>query len=276
MMMARDRTPLDAPLIGAALICVVALLAALASLAGLFDNGLALNIDARLSAPVAAHWFGTDALGRDVLAMVGAGARISIGVALGAVGAGLAVGVPLGLAAAAIGGAVDELLSRFNDLVFAVPSLLLALLLAAALGPGPLDAVVALGIFNVPVFARVTRAGAGVLLTRDFVLAARLAGKGRLRIAVEHVLPNLSGTLIVQATIQLALAIAAEAGLSYIGLGAQPPAASWGRMLSEAQTLAAIAPWLVYSPGAALCLTVLAFGVLGERLRARFDPRSRG
>jgi peptide/nickel transport system permease protein len=107
------------------------------------------------------------------------------------------------------------------------------------------------------------------------VLAARLAGKGRLRIAFEHVLPNLSGTLIVQATIQLALAIAAEAGLSYVGLGAQPPAASWGRMLSEAQTLAAVAPWLVWFPGLALCLTVLAFGVLGERLRARLDPRSR-
>jgi peptide/nickel transport system permease protein len=260
----------------AAAVGLAVLLAAIASSAGAFDAGLALDIDARLAAPSWLHWFGTDALGRDVLALVAAGARVSVGVALAAVATGLVIGVPLGLGAAVLGGVADELASRFGDLVFAVPSLLLAVLLAATLGPGPGDAVVALGVFNIPVFARVARGQARVLLGRDFVLAARLAGKGRLSLAFAHLLPNLSGGLIVQATIQLALAISAEAGLSYVGLGAQPPAPSWGRMLSEAQTLAAQAPWLVWFPGAALCLTVLAFSVLGERLRDHLDPRAGG
>ncbi|HXQ30595.1 MAG TPA: ABC transporter permease [Steroidobacteraceae bacterium] len=272
---AAPRRRLDAGLAAAAAAGIIVVLAALVSLTGAFDAGLALNIDARLAAPSAAHWFGTDPLGRDVLAMIAAGARVSLGVSLGAVAIGVGAGVPLGLVAAVLGGVGDEAVARFNDLVFAMPSLLLAVLLAATMGPGPANAVIALGVFNVPVFARLARAGARTLLARDFVLAARVAGKGRLRIALEHLLPNLTGLLIVQATIQLALGIAAEAGLSYVGLGAQPPAPSWGRMLNDAQTLTAIAPWLAWCPGIALSVTVLALSVLGERLRDVFDPRAR-
>jgi peptide/nickel transport system permease protein len=260
--------------IGAAL-TALALLAAVLSFTPLFDAGLALDVQARLAAPGTTHWLGTDPLGRDVLAMIAAGARTSLLVALGAVAIGMTLGVPLGLAGASAGGLLDETIARANDVVFAFPALLLAVLLAAALGAGAHTAVVAIGLFNVPVFARLTRAGALSLYTRDFVLAARVSGKGRVRIALEHVLPNLLPALVVHATIQLALGIVAEAGLSYVGLGAQPPAPSWGRMLNEAQTLTGTAPWLAVFPGAALALTVLGLSLLGEGLRARLDPRAR-
>jgi peptide/nickel transport system permease protein len=253
----------------------LALLAAVLSFTPVFDAGLALHVDARLASPSAAHWLGTDPLGRDVLAMLAAGARTSLLVALGAVALGMAIGVPLGLAGAAAGGWVDEALARANDVVFAFPALLLAVLLAAALGAGAHTAVVAIGLFNVPVFARLTRAGALSLYTRDFVLAARVSGKRGIRIALEHVLPNLLPALVVHATIQLALGIVAEAGLSYVGLGAQPPAPSWGRMLNEAQTLVGQAPWLAGFPGLALALTVLGLSLLGDGLRSRLDPRAR-
>jgi len=265
----------DAGLIASAALALVFVLAALLGLAGAFDAGLKLDIATRLTPPGAAHWLGSDALGRDVLAMIAAGAATSLGVALGAVLMGLAGGVPLGLLAAVLGGRGEETVARLNDVVFALPPLLLAVLLAATLGPGPVTAIVALGVFNVPVFARVTRAGARTILARDFVSAARLAGKGPLAIAREHVLPNLTGLLAVQATIQVALGIAAEAGLSYVGLGVQPPAPSWGRMLHDAQTLTGLAPWLAWCPGIALALAVLAFSRLGDRLGAWLDPRRR-
>ena len=255
-------------------VLLLALGAALVAFTPLLDSGLAIAIDARLAPPSAAHWLGTDALGRDVLALIAAGARGSLLVALAAVALGLCVGVPLGLVAAGGGGLVAEAVSRLNDLVFAFPALVLAVLLAATLGPGPATAVLAIGIFNVPVFARVTSGSARSLLARDFVLAARAAGKGGPAIALEHLLPNLAGLLVVQASIQLSLAIAAEAGLAYVGLGAQPPVPSWGRMLNDAQTLSALAPWLAWFPGIALTLTVLAFGLVGEELRARLDPRT--
>jgi peptide/nickel transport system permease protein len=257
-------------------IVALAVAAALLSLTGAFDAGLALDVEARLAPPSALHWLGTDPLGRDVLAMIAAGARTSLSVAVGAVAIGLALGVPLGLAAAGAGGVLDEAIARANDVVFAFPALLLAVLLAAALGPGAGTAVVAIGLFNVPVFARLTRAGALGLYAQDFVLAARVAGKSGARLAFEHVLPNLLPLLAVQATIQLALGIVAEAGLSYVGLGAQPPAPSWGRMLNEAQTLVGIAPWLAWFPGLALALVVLGFSALGDALGAWLDPRARG
>jgi peptide/nickel transport system permease protein len=256
-------------------VTLLALGAALASLTPVFDAGLTLDVDARLLAPSRAHWLGTDPLGRDLLALIAAGARTSLLVALGAVAIGLGLGAPLGLIAAARGGLADEFTARCNDLLFAFPALLLAVLLAASMGPGAANAVLAIGIFNVPVFARLTRGSALSLLSSDFVLAARVAGKGPARIALEHVLPNLTGLLVVQATIQLSLAIVAEAGLSYVGLGAQPPAPSWGRMLNEAQTLTAVAPWLAWFPGIALALTVLALSLVGEGLRAALDPRTR-
>ena len=258
--------------IGAVVIGLYGLLA-LASLTSLFDSGLALDVAARLAPPSARHWFGTDPLGRDVFAMVAVGARTSLAVAIGAVLVGVLAGTPLGLIAAARGGFTDEFLARGNDLLFAFPALLLAVLLSAALGPGALTAVIAIGIFNVPVFARLVRGSARALMPRDFVLAARLAGRGPVAIAFEHLLPNLAGLLIAQVAIQLSLGIAAEAGLSYVGLGAQPPVPSWGRMLNDAQTLVGPAPWLALFPGLALALAVLALGLVGDGLAAALGRR---
>ena len=182
--------------------------------------------------------------------MIMVGARVSIAVALVAVGIGMGLGVPLGLAAAARRGTLlDEVIMRGNDLVFAFPALLIAIMITAVFGPSALNAIIAIGIFNVPVFARLTRAGALTLWPRDFILAARVAGKGAARISLEHILPNLANLLIVQGTIQFSLGILAEAALSYVGLGAQPPTPSWGRMLAESQTMIAFAPWLALHPG---------------------------
>jgi peptide/nickel transport system permease protein len=261
--------------VGTALVAVY-LAAALVPATGRLDAGLALDVGARLAPPSAAHWLGTDALGRDVLAMVVVGARTSLAVAIGAVLLGLVIGAPLGLIAAARGGFTNELLARANDLLFAFPALLLAVLLSAALGPGAATAVVAIGVFNVPVFARLVRGSALSLMTRDFVLAARVAGRGPLSIAFVHLLPNVTGLLLAQAAIQLSLGIAAEAGLSYVGLGAQPPAPSWGRMLNEAQTLVGLAPWLALFPGLALAVAVFALGLVGDGLARRLDVRAGG
>jgi len=226
-----------------------------------------LTIGDKLQAPNAQHWFGTDQLGRDVLSLIMAGAKNSVGVALLSVLIGLAVGVPSGLVAAAKGGWVDDVVMRGNDLLFAFPSLLLAILITSVFGPGAVNAIIAIGIFNIPVFARVTRAGALVAWTKDYMSAARVAGKSTARISVEHVLPNLMGPLIVQVTIQFSLGVIAEAGLSYVGLGAQPPVPSWGRMLNEAQTLTALAPTLALFPGCAILVFVLGLNLLGDGLR---------
>jgi len=231
----------------------------------------ALSIVDKLQAPNSHHWFGTDQLGRDVLSMIMAGAKNSVGVALLSVVIGVFIGVPLGLLAAARRGLVDELVMRGNDLIFAFPSLLLAILITAVFGPGAVNAIIAIGIFNIPVFARVTRGGALQLWTRDYSLAARVAGKGPLRISFEHILPNLAALLVVQGTIQFSLGVIAEAGLSYVGLGAQPPTPSWGRMLNEAQTLTALAPSLALFPGVAVLLFVLGLNLLGDGLRRRWD-----
>ncbi len=160
---------------------------------------------------------------------------------------------------------------RGNDLIFAFPALLLAILITAVFGPGAINAIIAIGIFNIPVFARVTRAGALQQWTRDYTLAARVAGKGPLRISWEHILPNLLGLLVVQGTIQFSLGVLAEAGLSYVGLSAQPPTPSWGRMLNEAQTLTALAPYLALFPGIAVLLFVLGLNLLGEGMRRRAE-----
>jgi len=164
---------------------------------------------------------------------------------------------------------------RANDLVFAFPALLIAILITAVFGPSAVNAIIAIGIFNVPVFARLTRGAALGLWTRDFILAARVAGKGRARISVEHILPNVANLLIVQGTIQFSLGILAEAGLSYVGLGAQPPTPSWGRMLAESQTMISFAPWLAIFPGMAIVLTVLGLNLMGDGLRDLLDPKLR-
>ncbi len=235
-----------------------------------------LVIAQRLRPAGADFWLGTDQFGRDMLSMLMVGARISIAVALVAVSIGILVGVPLGLAAAANRGSLlDEFIMRGNDLIFAFPSLVIAILITAVFGPSAFNAIIAIGIFNIPVFARVARGGALSLWTLDYVLAARVAGKGPARISAEHILPNISSLLIVQATIQFSLGILAEAALSYIGLSVQPPIPSWGRMLSDAQTLIYSHPMLAMLPGCAIVLMVLGLNLMGDGLRDMLDPRLR-
>lgn len=235
-----------------------------------------LNIAERMRTPTLAHLLGTDHFGRDILSMVMIGARTSIAVALVAVGIGMGLGVPLGLAAAANKGSfLDEIIGRANDLVFAFPSLLIAILITATFGPSAVNAIIAIGIFNIPVFARLTRGSALSLWKREFIMAARVSGKTTVRISIEHILPNLSNLLIVQGTIQFSLAILAEAALSYVGLGAQPPTPSWGRMLADSQTMISLAPHLALAPGLAIVFTVLGLNLLGDGLRDIFDPRLR-
>lgn len=223
----------------------------------------------------AEHLFGTDHFGRDILSMIMVGARASIAVAILAVGIGIVIGLPLGCYAAARGGWVDEVLMRVNDLVFAFPALLSAVMMTAIFGPGARNAIIAIGIFNIPVFARVARAGALSIWPREFILAARASGKGKVLITIEHILPNIVSLLLVQGTIQFALGVLAEAGLSYLGLGTQPPLPSWGRMLFDAQTRMMAAPHLAIFPGLAIVITVLGLNLLGDGARDILDPRLR-
>ena len=261
-------------IVGATLTAIVLLTALLALVWTPYDVE-AVDIAAKLTAPSAAHWMGTDHFGRDVLSMIMAGAQNSLVVAFVAVGIGAGIGTPLGLTAAARGGWIDELVMRGNDLIFAFPALLLAVMITAVMGPGAINAVIAIGVFNIPVFTRVARGAAQGLWTREYILAARTAGKSRTLISLQHILPNLMSLLVVQAAIQFAVGIVAEAGLSYVGLGAQPPAPSWGRMLAEAQTMIGFAPWLAIMPGLAIFITVLGLSLTGDGLRDLFDPRVR-
>jgi peptide/nickel transport system permease protein len=254
-------------ILGLLLSSLVVLAAGLSFVWTPFDHA-ALNIPDKLQRPNAEHWFGTDHFGRDLFSMIMVGARTSIAVAFVAVGIGMAAGVPLGLTAAAHKGSwLDELIMRGNDLVFAFPSLVIAILITAVFGAGAINAIIAIGIFNIPVFARITRGGALSLWEREFILAARVAGKGAARISAEHILPNIANLLIVQGTIQFSLGILAEAGLSYVGLGAQPPTPSWGRMLADAQTMVSFAPHLALIPGTAIIVTVLGLNLMGDGLR---------
>ena len=262
-------------LIGAALSSVFVLLA-LISFAWIPHPVDGVSIANRLQPFSAMHPLGTDQLGRDILSMLMVGAQTSIAVALIAVGIGVALGVPLGLAAAANRGSLlDEVIMRGNDLIFAFPSLVIAILITARYGPSATNAILAIGIFNIPVFARVARGGALPIWTLDYILAARTAGKGKIRISAEHIFPNITNLLIVQATIQFSLGILAEAALSYVGLGAQPPIPSWGRMLAEAQTMIYTHPMLAVLPGLAIVLMVLGLNLMGDGLRDALDPRLR-
>lgn len=232
-----------------------------------------MNLAGKLQPPSATHWLGTDPFGRDVASLLLVGARNSILVGVIAVGIGLGIGGTLGLLASARRGWVEEVIMRLADFTFAFPAILSAIMMTAVFGAGIVNSIIAIGIFNIPTFARVTRASANAIASRDFILAARACGKGPWRITVEHVLPNIASVLIVQATIQFALAILAEAALSYLGLGTQPPQPSWGRMLAEAQTLMFQAPLLALWPGVAIALAVLGLNLLGDGLRDLLDPR---
>lgn len=254
---------------------LTALLAAMAMLSLVWTPYPVAEIDipSKLQPPSAAHWLGTDSLGRDIASQILVGAQNSIVVGVIAVGIGLGFGVLLGCVASARRGWVEELIMRGSDFAFAFPALLLAIMLTAIYGPGLVMSIVAIGIFNIPVFARITRGSANAVWAREFVLAARTAGKGPVRITLDHVLPNIASVLIVQATISFATAILAEAALSYLGLGTQPPQPSWGRMLNEAQTQMFQAPLLAVYPGVAIVLSVLGLNLLGDGLRDLMDPK---
>ncbi|KKB08399.1 peptide ABC transporter permease [Devosia geojensis] len=232
-----------------------------------------IDIARRFQGPSGAHWLGTDFFGRDMASLVMSGTLTSFVVAALAVLIGAGIGVPLGLAAAIWRGPVEWLILRLSDFVFAFPALVVAILITALFGPGAVNAVVAIGIFNIPVFARVARGGALTIVSLDFIAAARLAGLSNAAIAWQHLLPNIMGLVIVQATIQLALGILAEAGLSYIGLGTQPPATSLGLMLRDAQSLFILHPFLSLVPGLSIVAIVIALNLAGDGLRDALDPR---
>ena len=225
--------------------------------------------------PSALHWFGTDELGRDVLARVIFGARGSLLAGLISVGIAMSVGVPLGLLAGYRGGFIDALISCITDAMLACPFLILAIALAAFLGPSLGNAMIAIGVSATPVFVRLTRGLVMSVKVEDYVEAARAMGNPNWRIALVHILPNILPALLVQATLSIAAAIIAEAALSFLGLGEQPPAPSWGSMLNAAQRFLTSAPWMAIWPGLAIFLVVLSLNLLGDGLRDALDPRQR-
>ncbi|MVA70940.1 ABC transporter permease subunit [Agrobacterium vitis] len=235
-----------------------------------------MQIIYKLKPPLVHGLLGTDQLGRDLTSMLMVGAWNSLSTAMAAVVLGAGVGTLFGVTVAARRGMVEALTMRINDVIFAIPPILSAMMLGALLGTGRFTAIIAIAVFMVPVFARVTASAALQVWSRDYVLAARAAGKGQVLITIEHVLPNIASQIIVQVAIQLGLAILTEAGLSFLGLGMPPPAPTWGRMLADSQTYLAAAPWLAILPGLAIALTVLGFNMLGDGLRDLLDPREKG
>jgi peptide/nickel transport system permease protein len=248
--------------------------AALAPLISPYDPDLQTWSAVR-KAPSALHWFGTDDVGRDVLSRVIFGARASLLAGVISVAIALLVGVPVGLVSGYLGGFVDALFSRITDALLACPFLILAIAFAAFLGPSLGNAMIAIGITTTPIFIRLTRGQVMAVKVEDYVEAARAVGNPHWRIALVHILPNILPALLVQATLSIAAAIIAEAALSFLGLGQQPPAPSWGSMLNAAQRFLVNAPWMAIWPGLAIFLTVLSFNLVGDGLRDALDPRSR-
>jgi peptide/nickel transport system permease protein len=247
---------------------------ALCSLVYTPRDPLQMEIGARLLPPSAAHPLGTDQYGRDLLSRVMRGAVASLAVGVVAVGIGMVAGVLLGTTGGWVGGWLDEAAMRVTDAIYGFPAVLSALLVTAVFGPGVLISMVAVGIAYVPIFARLTRANILSLREQDFVMAARALGAPDRVIVWRHVLPNTVSPLIVQATISFPLAVLAEAALSYLGLGTQPPHPSWGLMLRDAQNFLQLSPWFAVFPGAAIALAVLGFNLLGDGLRDLLDPRA--
>ena len=234
---------------------------------------LATSWSAVRAAPSAMHWFGADDLGRDVLSRIVWGARASILAGIVSVSISLALGVPIGMAAGYLGRWIDAVISRITDAMLACPFLILAIALAAFLGPSLTNAMIAIGISATPIFIRLTRAQVLAAKAEDYVEAARALGNPHLRIALRHIFPNIVAPLIVQATLAIAAAVIAEASLSFLGLGQQPPAPSWGSMLNTARNYVDQAPWMAIWPGLSIFLLVLSFNLLGDGLRDALDPR---
>ncbi len=260
--------------LGLVVIATLIALALLAPLISPYDPNLQTWSAVR-KPPSALHWFGTDDLGRDVLARVIYGARASLTAGVISVGIALFVGVPLGLISGYMGGFVDALLGRMTDALLACPFLILAIVLAAFLGPSLGNAMIAIGVTTTPIFIRLTRGQVMAVKVEDYVEAARAVGNPHWRIALVHILPNVLPALLVQATLSIAAAIIAEAALSFLGLGQQPPAPSWGSMLNAAQRFLVNAPWMAVWPGLTIFLAVLSFNLVGDGLRDALDPRSR-
>ena len=259
-------------LVGLAVVVFFLLMAMLAPWLAPHDP-LATSWSAVRAAPSAAHWFGADELGRDVLSRIIWGARASILAGVVSVSISLALGVPIGMLAGYVGRWVDALISRITDAMLACPFLILAIALAAFLGPSLTNAMIAIGISATPIFIRLTRAQVLAAKSEDYVEAARALGNPHLRIALRHILPNIVAPLIVQATLAIAAAVIAEASLSFLGLGQQPPAPSWGSMLNTARNYVDQAPWMAIWPGLSIFLLVLSFNLLGDGLRDALDPR---
>ena len=257
--------------VGTTLTLLIVALALLANQVAPYDP-IALNARHRLEAPSTDFRFGTDRLGRDVLSRVVHGARSSLGIAATSVTVSLILGSTLGLFAGYFGGALDLVIGRIMDVLFSFPALLLAIAVAAMLGPGVRNAALAIAVVYTPLFARVIRGPVISERHRDYVLAARVIGASHAAIIYRHILPNVVSPIIIQASAALSTAILIEAALSYIGLGTQPPAPSWGTMLSEGRTFLETAPWMSIFPGLAIALTVLAFNLVGDGLRDAFDP----
>jgi peptide/nickel transport system permease protein len=258
----------------AAVVLVVVVMAVGADVIAPFDPAAA-DWGALREAPSRAHFFGTDDLGRDVLSRMIFGARASLLASLISVSIAFAIGVPVGLSAGYFGGLLDGIIMRFTDAMLAIPALIFAVSLAAFLGPSLINAVIAIGVAAVPVFIRLSRAQAMAVKLEEYVEAAYVIGNPRWRIMLKHVLPNIVPALVVQATLTMAFAVIAEASLSFLGVGQQPPDASWGNMLTTAKNYLDDAPWMAIWPGAAIFLTVLSFNLLGDTLQDALDPRSR-
>jgi peptide/nickel transport system permease protein len=257
------------------------LVLALLALAAMFGSALApyginaIDVENRLQPPSGEHWFGTDELGRDIYSRVLVAARVSLQVGVIAVGISLVLGVVLGLVAGYYGGRLDDVIMRVMDMLFAFPAILLAIAILAVLGPGVVNAMIAIGIVYIPIFARICRASVLSVREEVYVRAARSLGASDLRILRLHVLPNVTAPIIVQTSLSLAFAILSEAALSFLGLGVQPPQPSWGRMLFDGRGFIEQGWWLVVFPGAAIFVTVLAFNVVGDALRDALDPKQR-
>ncbi len=258
--------------VGAVIVGAVVLMASVSFVWTPYDPTF-VDASSRLLSPSWSHLFGTDKFGRDVFSQILMGSRTTLFVGLVAVGVAAAVGVPLGIVSAMAPRYVDEPLMRGSDLLLAFPALLLAIMFSAVYGASTLTAMVAIGIASIPSFARVIRSGALQVMRQEYVLAARVAGRGPVAVGVRHVLPNVTSLVIVQASVSFAIAVLAEAALSYLGLGTPPPTPSWGRMLQESQELLFVAPRLSVFPGAAIALAVLGFNLLGDGLRDVLDPR---